>query len=91
MVLDGLTSHTPATISNWLQNLAFVALVNLNKKVMLDKARNKLTDLAGNSMDALEKILEGDNDNARIQACKLILSANGLVGDGESGPYYVMG
>ena len=24
-----------------------------------------------------------DNDNARIQACKLVLSANGLIGDSD--------
>jgi len=74
---------SPATISNWRRLAGFIAEVNRNKQSMLDASRDKLCLLVTAAMEVMERLLECDNDNVRLQACKLIFSANGLIGDGE--------
>lgn len=77
------TDVTPATLCNWRQMPEFNAAMNRNLTIMLGGARDRLIGLSGATVDSLNDLLNSENEHIKLQACKIALSANGLVGDNE--------
>ena len=74
---------TPATLCNWQKDSDFRLALNNNLFSTLEAARERMIGLASKSLDTLQKLLESENDQVRLSTCKLLLGANGLVGDNE--------
>lgn len=74
---------TPATISNWRKLPEFRAQVNSIQRELLKTSVSKLTCMSVSAMDRVEALIKSDNEKISLEACKLIMSANGLVGDTE--------
>lgn len=76
-------SVTPATLCNWQKSIEFKVAVNRYTSELLDSARNRLISLSNGAIDCIQELLSSDNDQVRLQACKVLLSANGMLGDNE--------
>lgn len=72
-----------ATMSNWQKDPHFVAAVNANRKELLKYSSDRLASLAAIAMDSLEDLVKSDDHKVRFQAIKLIMEANGLIGDSD--------
>ena len=76
-------SVTPATLCNWQKSVEFEVAVNRNMSEILDSSRNRLISLSKGAIDCIQELLNSDHDQVRLQACKVLLSANGMLGDNE--------
>jgi len=74
---------SPATLSNWQREPSFIAEVNSNREKLLKSSTERLTSLASTAMDRLESLILSDDQKVSLQAIKLVMSANGLLGESE--------
>jgi hypothetical protein len=80
-------SVTPATLCNWQKSIEFKIAVNRNTSEILAASRNRLISLSSGAIDCIHELLSSDNDQVRLQVCKMLLSANGMLGDNERSMY----
>ncbi|WP_020590023.1 phBC6A51 family helix-turn-helix protein [Desulfobacter curvatus] len=68
------------TVSKWLGNPEFVALINKTKREMMEETRDMLR---GNLITATETINEllkiGKNEKVRFEAAKFLIEATGII------------
>lgn len=74
---------TPATLSNWQKEPSFIAEVNSNREKLLKLSTEKLTSLASLAMYRLETLILSDDEKVSFQAIKLVMSANGMIGESD--------
>ncbi len=72
---------TPATLCNWQKNDDFIIFLNSIVAQNVEAARLQMTNLSFKSLSVMHELLNSKNDNVRLQACKIVLSGNGLIGD----------
>ena len=47
----------------------------------MEKQKEKLQGMSGKSLGVLDRLLNADSDNVKLNACKLILECNGFTKD----------
>lgn len=72
-----------ATLSNWQKEPCFIAEVNSNREKLLKSSAEKLTSLSSLAMDRLETLIMSDDHKVSFQAIKLVMSANGMIGESD--------
>jgi transcriptional regulator with XRE-family HTH domain len=73
--IAALVGVTPETISRWKRNSDFAAHLNSLKAEALETDRERLRNLRGKAVDALEELVSSSSDATRLQAAKFILDA----------------
>jgi len=71
---------TPQTISTWLTDPEFVALVNQLKMDNLHKARDRVQALSVKAAATIEDIMDSSsNDAVRLKAAESVLEMSGMI------------
>lgn len=68
----------PYTVSRWYQDALFVATLNSRRRELHEGNAERLRQLAGKAIDALEQALEAEDTAARLKAAGLVLKAVSL-------------
>ncbi|MCP4721541.1 MAG: hypothetical protein GY860_18955 [Desulfobacteraceae bacterium] len=70
----------PPTISEWMQNPEFVALINRIKKELMEETRDMLRGNISVAVKSIRSlIIDAKNEKVRLEAAKFVIECSGII------------
>ncbi len=77
---DKSVKVSPPTISEWMHNPEFVALINRSKRALMEETQDMLRGNLADAVESIRTLLTGaKNEKVRLEAAKFIIESAGII------------